>query len=104
MRGYQLSFYTQQNHQYQNQPVGEWLIKEAHRMSIRGATLFAGGEGFGGHHHLHSARFFELADQPISVVMAVNEQEAETFLSLVKQSGLKIFYVKIPIEFGVINE
>ncbi len=104
MQGYQLSFYTQQNHQYQNQPIGEWLLKEAHRLGIRGATLFAGGEGFGGHHRLHSARFFELADQPISVMMAVTEKEAEIFLDIVKRTGFKIFYVKIPIEFGVINE
>lgn len=94
MQGYQLSFYTQQNHQHQNQPVGEWLLKEAHRLGIRGATLFTGGEGFGGHHRLHSVSFFELADQPLTLMMAVTENEAETFLSLVKQSGFEDFLCK----------
>jgi hypothetical protein len=47
---------------------------------------------------LHSARFFELADQPVEVVMAVTEAECDAILE-----RLRIFYSRTPIEFGTIG-
>jgi len=73
-------------------------------MGLRGARLLAGGEGFGHHHRIHSAHFFELADQPIEVMMAVTEDEADRLFTRLKAEGVHLFYVKTPIRFGVIGE
>lgn len=104
MKGYQLTFFTQQNRQHNHQPLGEWLLQAAMKLGIGGATLMAATEGFGHDRKLHSAHFFELADQPVEVTMAVNEQQAERMFEHLKQEGVKVFYIKTPIEFGMVGE
>ena len=100
MQGYQLSFITLQGHRHAGKTVADWLMHLAKEMGLRGATVIAGSEGFGKHGRIHSARFFELADQPIEVVMAVTEEEATQLFGKIRQEKLKVFYVKTPVEFG----
>lgn len=104
MNGFQLSFFTQQDHRIHGVAVGDWLVRVAKEMGLRGATLFSGGEGFGRHHRIHSARFFELADQPIEVVMVVTQDEADRLFARLAAEKLRLFYVKTPVEFGVVGE
>ncbi len=104
MRGYQVTFFTQQDHKHRGQPLGEWLLTAAQRLGVAGATLVAANEGFGHHRKIHSARFFELADQPIEVTMALSQEEIEQIFNLIKQEKINVFYVKTPIEFGMTGE
>ncbi len=104
MQGYQLTFFTQQDRRDGNKPIGEWLMDQARALGIRGATLIAASEGFGHQGKLHSAHFFELADQPIEVTMAVTEDEAERFFARLREEGVNLFYIKVPIEFGMTAE
>lgn len=104
MKGYQLTFFTQQDRQHNQQPLGEWLLRSAMKLGIGGATLTAAAEGFGRDRKLHAAHFFELADQPVEVTMAVSEQQAERMFEHLRQEGVHVFYVKTPIEFGVTGE
>lgn len=104
MQGYQLTFFTQQDKRHAGYPLGEWIIDEACRLGIRGATMIAGSEGFGRRHKLHSSHFFELADQPLEVTMAVSAEEAQQLMARLRQEKVHVFYVKAPIEFGVIGE
>ncbi len=101
MKGYQLTFFTQQDRQHNHAPLGEWLLQAAMKLGIGGATLIVATEGFGHDRRLHAAHFFELADQPIEVTMAVSEQQAERMFEYLEQESVKVFYVKTPIEFGV---
>lgn len=104
MKGYQLTFYTLQSYTHGHRPVHQWLMELAKSMEIRGATVLTAQEGIGSHHRLHSARFFELAEQPIEVVMAVSESECDNILARLRQeSGLRIFYSRTPIEYGTIG-
>lgn len=104
MKGYQLTFFTQQDRQHNHQPLGEWLLQSAMKLGIGGATLTTAAEGFGRDRKLHAAHFFELADQPVEVMMAVSEQQAERMFEHLRQEGVHVFYVKTPIEFGVTGE
>ncbi|PSJ16295.1 DUF190 domain-containing protein [Nitrosomonas supralitoralis] len=104
MNGYQLTFFTQQDRKHDHMPLGEWLVQETQKLGIGGATLIAATEGFGHDRKLHSARFIELTDQPIEVTMAVSEQEAKRIFSHLKDEGVNIFYIKVPIEFGMTEE
>jgi len=99
-KGFQLTFYTQQNRHHEGRPVGEWLIMTARSLGIRGATEFVAAEGFGHDHRLHSWHFFELADQPVEVKMAVTEQEAEMLFKRLEGEAVRLFYVKSEVEFG----
>lgn len=104
MNGYQLKFFTQQDRKHAGLPLAQWLLEEARREGVRGATLMTASEGFGKTGRIHYAHFFELADQPQEVTMAVSEEESERIFAVIRKSGVKLFYVKTPIEFGVAGE
>jgi PII-like signaling protein len=104
MNGFQVTFFTQQDHHHHHKPLAEWLMLSARNLGIRGATVFAGSEGYGQHRRIHSAHFFELADQPQEVVMAVTEEEAKRLFDFLKEEGVHVFYIKTPVEFGSIGE
>ena len=104
MNGYQISFFTQQDKRHGHTPLAEWLMLAARDMGIRGATIIAGSEGYGHHRRIHSANFFELADQPQEVIMTLTEDETNMFFAFLKEEGVHCFYVKSVVEFGVLGE
>jgi PII-like signaling protein len=104
MNGYQLTFYTQQDRRVHGKPIGEWLVNLTRELGLHGATLQAAAEGVGRSGKVHSARFFELADQPIEMVTIVTGEEADRLFAALKSEGLQLFYVKVPVEFGTIGE
>ena len=104
MNGYQITFFTQQDHHHHGKPLADWLVHLARDMGLRGATLIAGSEGFGHHGRIHSAHFFELADQPLEVVIAVSQGESERLFERLRAEGVRLFYIKNPIEFGTLGE
>ncbi|MFH0783602.1 MAG: DUF190 domain-containing protein [Pseudomonadota bacterium] len=104
MNGYQLTFFTQQDRKHHSHSLAHWLLEEARKIGISGATLITGAEGFGHDRTIRSSHFFELADQPIEVTMAVNSTDADRLLARLKEEGVNIFYVKAPIEFGMTGD
>ena len=104
MTGFQLTFFTQQDRQHRRQPLASWLVEEARRLGINGATLIAGAMGYGHDRTIRCSRFFELSEQPVEVTMAVSEEEARRMLARLREEGINIFYVKAPIEFGMTAE
>ena len=104
MNGYQLTFFTQQDRRHGGKPVSEWLMQLAKQLGLRGATVLAAAEGFGHSGHMHSARFFELSDQPQEVVMMVTEEQAAVLFARLKAEKMALFYAKTPVEFGVVGE
>lgn len=104
MHGYQLTFFTCQSRQHDGLPLGEWLLQEARKLGIRGATLIAATQGYGHDGKLHAAHFFELSDQPIEVTMALSKADAERMFARLHEEGINIFFVKTPIEYGMSGE
>ncbi len=104
MQGYQLTFFTQQGRTHGALPITDWLLKEAKSLGIRGATVNAAQSGYGRDGKYRSSRFFELGDQPMEVTMAVGEEEAERLFARINEENLKIFYMKIPAEFGITGD
>lgn len=104
MNGYQITFYTQQDHLHHGRPLGEWLLQLAREMKLPGATLIAGAEGFGQHRRMHSAHFFELAEQPQEVHIAASVEDSERLFARLKSEGVKLFYVRTPVEFGSLGD
>jgi uncharacterized protein len=104
MNGYQITFFTEQSKRHHGRPLADWLVHLAQELKLSGATLMAGGEGFGQHGRIHSAHFFELADQPVEVLIAVTSEEAERLFARLKSEGVHLFYVKTAVEFGTLGE
>jgi PII-like signaling protein len=103
VNGFQLTFFTQQDHRHHHKSLAHWLVEEARAMGIGGATLIAGSEGFGHHRRLHQMHLINLSDQPLEVVMAVTAEEAERFFAKLEAEKIKVFYSKTPVEFGTIG-
>jgi uncharacterized protein len=104
MNGYQISFFTVLGHRHKGKAIGDWLVHLAKDLKLSGATLISGGEGFGHHRRMHSARFIELTDQPQEVLMVVTTEEADRLFERLKSEGVHLFYAKTPAEFGVLGE
>lgn len=104
MNGYQISIFTRQDQRHGVHPVADWLLALARELGLHGATVRAAAEGFGHDGRLHAAHFFELGDQPLEVMMAVSDEQAERLFARLRAEKLRLFYVKTPVEFGVVGD
>lgn len=100
MKGYQISFITELNHRIDGKTPSEWFMRLAKELGVTGVTTFAGVEGIGADGRRHSARFFELVDQPVEIMMAVNEAQATALIERANEIEGCLFYIKTPIEYG----
>ncbi|MBE7375608.1 DUF190 domain-containing protein [Pseudomonas lopnurensis] len=103
MNGYQITFFTQQDRVIGNLPAGQWLVEEARRLGLRGATLSGAVEGLGHDGIIHAINLFDLSDQPVQVTLVVTEAEAQMFFEHLTQQRVKLFYVKVAAEFGTLG-
>jgi PII-like signaling protein len=104
MNGSFLRFYVHEGHRHRRQLVWEWLLQQANKLGIRGGSAFKAMAGFGRHHILHEATFFELAGTlAVEIEFIVTDQEAKNLLDLIRRENIRVFYAHIPASFGVIN-
>jgi PII-like signaling protein len=104
MEGSFLRFYVHENQRVHGHLVWEWLLEQANALGLRGGSAFKAMAGFGRDHTLHESRFFELAGKmAVEVEFIVNDAEAEQLLALVRREHIRLFYARMPAQFGVIN-
>lgn len=104
MKGVFLRFYIHEDRRHHHHLLYEWLLQEAKKLGIHGGTAFRGVAGFGHHGKLHFQHFYELAGEiTMQLDFVVTDDEANTLLSVVKHEGVRVFYMKVPAIFGVIN-
>ena len=102
MKGFQLKFFVQENHKLHGRLTYEWLLEKAKASGLRGGSALRAIAGYGRHGRLHEDHFFELGgDLPVVVEFVVTADEAERLLALLDEEKASLFYVKIPVEFGV---
>ena len=82
----------------------DWIVDVAKEMGLRGATLSTGIGGFGHTGRLHSSHFFEMADQPTEIRMAITEDESERLFVRLELEEISVFYIKTPIEMGFVGK
>jgi uncharacterized protein len=104
MQGSFLRFYVHEGQRHQQRLAWEWLLEQASRLGIRGGSAFRAMAGFGRHHVMHESTFFELAGTlTVEVEFIVTEEEAQQLLEQVRAAGMRLFYARIPAQFGVLN-
>jgi PII-like signaling protein len=104
MKGFQVTFFTEQGRRRGHTPIHEWLKEVGKSLGITGITTAMGVEGIGRDGKLHSAHFIELADQPIEITMAMTEAQCEALFGRLEQEKSNLFYVKTAVEFGVLGD
>jgi PII-like signaling protein len=73
-------------------------------MGVRGGSAFRAMAGFGRHHILQEDHFFELAGSlTVEVEFIVTNGEADRLLDLVQRENVRVFYARIPAQFGILN-
>lgn len=102
--GVQLRFYAHMHARHDGLLVSEWLLELAKRHQLGGGSVFRAIAGFGRHGVLHEEAFFELADDlPVVVEFLLRENEAETLLQQVRDTGVALVYSRMPARFGVLG-
>ena len=102
--GHFLRFYVHEGHRHHHLLLWDWLLQQANKLGIRGGSAFKAMAGFGRHHVLHEAHFFELAGSlTVEVEFIVTPEEAKTLLDLLEREKIRLFYAQLPASFGVIN-
>ena len=104
MNGSYLRLYVHEIERIHGYPAWEWLLVQANKMGIRGGSAFKAMAGFGHHHRVHEARFFEFAGTlAVEVEFIVTSEEADRLLKLIETEKIRIFYASVPAQFGVIH-
>ena len=64
-----------------HQPCYSAIVQAARRAGLRGASVFRGIEGYGGHSVVHAARILEIsADLPVLIEIVDEEAKIRAFL------------------------
>ena len=104
MQGSFCRFYVHEDHRHHGRLVWEWLLEQGNKLGMRGGSAFKAMAGFGRHHVLHEARFFELAGSlTIEVEFMGTQEEVQKLLDLLHAEKVRLFYAHTPAYFGVIN-
>ena len=104
MQGSFCRFYVHEDHRHHGRLVWEWLLEQGNALGMRGGSAFRAMAGFGRHHALHEARFFELAGSlTIEVEFLASAEEVQRLLDLLHREKVRLFYAYTPASFGVIN-
>jgi PII-like signaling protein len=104
MKGTLLRFYVHENRRHRHRLLYEWLLEQAKQLGIHGGSAFRAIAGYGRHGVLHEERFFELAgDLTVEIDFAVSDDEAQLLIDRITAERVSIFYVRLPMEYGVIE-
>jgi PII-like signaling protein len=104
MKGTYLRFYVHENRRHHGILLYEWLLETAKKAGIHGGSAFRAIAGFGRHGVLHEQHFFELAgDLTVEVEFLLEDAQAEMLLDVLRRERVRVFYARVPAEFGMIG-
>ena len=97
-----LRFYMHENRKHHHILLYEWLLEQARKSGIHGGSAFRAIAGYGRHGVLHEQHFFELAgDLTVTVEFLLDDDAAQRLLDLIEREKVRVFYAKMPAQFGV---
>lgn len=80
-QGHLLRIFIGESDRCEGMPLYEWIIREARRHGLAGATALRGFEGFGAHSRIHTTKILRLsADLPIIIEIVDTLEKIEAFL------------------------
>ena len=79
---YLLRIFVGESDKYQGKELYEWLVLEARKRGMAGATVLRGMMGFGAHSVVHTFKVERLSeDMPIVIEIVDSQQKIEDFLT-----------------------
>ena len=96
-----LKFFVIENQRHGGQLLYQWLLRRASALGLPGGSAFRAMAGFGRHHVLHEAHFYELAGElPMEVVFVASRDQADLLIAEVTSAGLSLFHYMMPARSG----
>jgi PII-like signaling protein len=90
--GHLLRIFIGEADRHAGMPLHAWIVREARRLGLAGATVLRGVEGYGAHSRLHTAKILRLStDLPIVVEIVDTKERIDAFLPVIDsaiQEGL----------------
>ncbi len=78
-----LRIYIGEADRHGDQPLYHWIVDEAHRRKLAGATVLRGLEGYGAGSQIHTTRVLRLStDLPLVVEIVDEEPAIEAFIEM----------------------
>lgn len=94
-----LKFFVIENQRHEGQLIYQWLLRKASSLGLPGGSAFRAIAGFGRHHVLHEAHFYELAGElPMEVVFVASREDAMRLLADVSAAGLSLFHYMMTVQ------
>ncbi len=85
--GHLLRIFVGESDRHQGLPLYDWIVREARRQGLAGATVLRGLEGFGAHSRVHTARILRLStDLPIVIEIVDTIDKIDAFLPLIDEA------------------
>jgi PII-like signaling protein len=82
--GHLLRIFIGESDRHEGRPLYEWIVMEARRLGLAGATVLRGLEGFGAHSRLHTAKVLRLSsDLPIVVEIVDTHEKIESLVPVI---------------------
>ena len=79
---YLLRIFIGESDKYEHKPLYEWLVVEARKRGMAGATVLRGMMGFGAHSVIHTFKVERLSeDMPVIIEIVDSQEKIEDFLS-----------------------
>jgi PII-like signaling protein len=80
--GQLLRIFIGERNRHEGQPLYEWLVIEAKRMGLAGATVLRGMMGFGANSRIHTSKILRLSeDLPVIVEIVDTHEKLTAFLN-----------------------
>lgn len=102
-KGYQITFFTQQDRLHGHRPLAQWLIEEAKKLGVRGATLSGALAGLGHDGKTHWMNMLDFSEQPVQVTLILSQEEERVLFAHLEQQQVEVFFVRSPVEFGTLG-
>ncbi len=71
----QLRIYILEQDKIDGNPAYDAIVRHAMELGVKGATVFRGLQGYGCHHHLHSARLVTISENLPMLVEIIDKPE-----------------------------
>lgn len=79
--GQLLRIFIGESDKHEGKPLYEWIVQQARKKGLAGATVLRGLEGFGAHSRIHTAKILRLSeDLPIVIEIVDTSEKIEAFM------------------------
>lgn len=83
-QGKLLRIFIGESDRHEGQPLFEWIVREARKQGLAGATVLRGLRGFGAHSRVHTTKILRLSsDLPVVIEIVDRAEKIEAFLPLI---------------------